>query len=88
MLKAAIEELTDRRNVESEPPLYDVLRRVIGTVAPYSAFQATGAYKQWRKHVQSVNSFMALYFPSASKVERMALMTFYILGAILRTRQE
>ena len=82
ILKAAIDELSDRQATESEPPLYDVLRRVIGTVGPYSAFKLTQAYKQWRKHVLSVNTFMGLYFPQATKIERMALMTFIVRALV------
>jgi hypothetical protein len=81
-LKAAIDELTHRCTDENEPPLYDVLRRVIGTTVPYSAFQATDAYKHWRRHNQSISTFMGLYFPDASKVQRLALMTFIVRALV------
>lgn len=85
-LKATIEELLHKRDNEAEPPLYDVLRRVIGTVAPYSVFQATGAYKQWRKHADYAAAFIAKNFPDASKVQRQALMTFVVKALVMDLR--
>jgi hypothetical protein len=81
-LKAALEGLIHKREDEAEPLLYDVLRRAIGTVPPYSVFQTTNAYKQWHRHAAYAEGFIAKNFPEATKLQRQALMTLTVKALV------
>jgi hypothetical protein len=77
-LKAAIEGLLVKNEKDKEPALYEVLKRVIGGVPPYSVFQRTKIYKQWCKHETYAENFIGRNFVEATKLERQALMTFAV----------
>src|SRR5262245_27093331 len=81
-LKATIDQLLHKQDKEAEPMLYDVLRRVLGNVQPYSVFRGTQAYKKWRRHAEYAQTFIDKNFPEANRVQRMALMTFVVQALV------
>ena len=81
-LKAAIDELSHNQPCTGVPALYDVFGQVLGTVPPFSVFQASGAYRPFMRHVDGITTFMLKYFSEANKLQRIALMTFVVRALI------
>jgi hypothetical protein len=80
-LKAAIEHLLTK-TTESEPTLYDAMRKVLGDVPHYDIFKKSNVYAIWRKHNDYAEMFIAKNFPEATKVQRLALMTFTVRALV------
>lgn len=84
VLKTAIDELL--RSVPDdapEPALWPVVTKAVGVPAPWQTFKTSKEpYGNWQKYAPAVDVFLDSNFPTASRVQRHALMTFIVSSII------
>ena len=81
-LRAAIDGLIQQDANRTEPLLYEAVRCAVSTVPPYSTFVRIKGFTIWLKHVEYAENFVSRNFPTASKLERQALMTFAVQAIV------
>lgn len=69
--------------------LFSALTTTLGTNLPYASFTATSSHVHWAKSAPDVVQFIDTTFPTATRIEKRAIMMFLIEALIddLKTRK-
>jgi hypothetical protein len=82
-LKAAIEEFANQTDDIPEPPIWAVVTKAVGVPAPWNVFKNSREnFRLWQKHAPAIEVFLDHQFPTASKLQRHALLTFIVSSLI------
>lgn len=83
-LRAAIDHLLVHRvdDLDTTSPLYAAMAKLLGVGLSYRDFHNVVSFKTWRKSAPAVVSFIEATFPTATKVAKIAMMTFLLEALI------
>src|SRR5262245_22370060 len=83
-LKAAIEDKLGKiRDDAPEHLLWGIICKAAGIPALWDHFlNSTEHYPKWKKYVPAIDAFLEAQFPTATKVDHYALMTFIVSALV------
>ena len=83
-IKAAINHLLVKQidDVDTTSPLYEAMANLLGVGLSFRDFHNVTSYSTWKKSAPHVVSFIEKTYPQATRVAKLAMMTFLLEALI------